>query len=85
MAWFKQSPHGSGRIVDVAWQRHRLFGRRYLADAPYMLPSDDAEINRLDFQHYLLRYALRGNYLAPIGRPRHPSCDRARNWEATAD
>jgi tRNA G46 methylase TrmB len=35
-----------------------------------MLPSDDAEINRLDFQHYMLRYALRGNYLAPLTRPR---------------
>jgi ubiquinone/menaquinone biosynthesis C-methylase UbiE len=35
-----------------------------------MLPTDDAEINRLDFQHYMLRYALRGNYLAPVRHPR---------------
>jgi len=34
-----------------------------------MLPSDTQEINRLDFQHYLLRYAFRGNYAAPISRP----------------
>jgi SAM-dependent methyltransferase len=27
------------------------------------------EINRLDFQHYLLRYAFRGNYAAPINQP----------------
>jgi tRNA G46 methylase TrmB len=27
------------------------------------------EINRLDFQHYMLRYAFRGNYAAPIRDP----------------
>ncbi len=47
-----------------------LGGRRYMADAPYMLPKDDAEINRLDFQHYMLRYVLRGNYAPPLQRPR---------------
>ncbi len=47
-----------------------LDGRQHMADAPYMLPRDDQEINRLDFQHYRLRYALRSNYAAPIGRPR---------------
>jgi ubiquinone/menaquinone biosynthesis C-methylase UbiE len=39
-------------------------------NAPYMLPKDDREINRLDFQHYMLRYALRSNYLAPIVEPK---------------
>lgn len=43
--------------------------RRRLQDAPYVLPSDDKEINRLDFQHYMLRYALRGNFASPIQRP----------------
>ena len=43
--------------------------RRRLADAPYVLPSDDQEINRLDFQHYMLRYALRGNFAAPLQQP----------------
>ncbi|RAQ97784.1 class I SAM-dependent methyltransferase [Thermogemmatispora tikiterensis] len=37
---------------------------------PYMLPKDDREVNRLDFQHYMLRYALRSNYLAPIVEPK---------------
>lgn len=46
-----------------------LDDRRRLADAPYVLPSDDKEINRLDFQHYMLRYTLRGNYAAPIRQP----------------
>jgi len=44
-------------------------GRRYLADAFYVLPKDEGEINRLDFQHYMLRFTLRSNYLAPIGAP----------------
>ncbi len=52
---------------------HRFFflsGRRYVADAPYMLPKDDGETNRLDFQHYMLRYVLRGNYGVPLTEPR---------------
>jgi ubiquinone/menaquinone biosynthesis C-methylase UbiE len=35
-----------------------------------MLPADMQEINRLDFQHYLLRNAFHGNFAAPIGQPR---------------
>jgi SAM-dependent methyltransferase len=34
-----------------------------------MFPADNQEINRLDFQHYLLRHAFRGNYAAPIKDP----------------
>ncbi|HEU0028187.1 MAG TPA: class I SAM-dependent methyltransferase [Ktedonobacterales bacterium] len=49
---------------------HFVGGRRHVAGVPYALPKDDAEINRLDFQHYMLRYALRGNYLAPLDKPR---------------
>jgi SAM-dependent methyltransferase len=37
---------------------------------PYALPQDNEEINRLDFQHYLLRHAFRGNFAAPMGSPR---------------
>jgi SAM-dependent methyltransferase len=43
--------------------------RQYVADAPYFLPKDDQEVNRLDFQHYLFRYALKGNYAAPLTTP----------------
>ena len=59
-------------VVAAPTERRRfiLFGRRYIENTPYMLPSDDQEINRLDFQHYMLRYALRGNYAAPVGQPR---------------
>ncbi|MGH2503295.1 MAG: class I SAM-dependent methyltransferase, partial [Ktedonobacterales bacterium] len=45
-------------------------GRRFVADAPYMLPKDDAELNRLDFQHYMLRQALSGLYAPPLAAPR---------------
>lgn len=42
--------------------------RRYVdaPDAPYQLPKDLADLNRLDFQHFILRQALAGNYVAPI-------------------
>ncbi|MGE5333148.1 MAG: class I SAM-dependent methyltransferase [Nitrososphaerota archaeon] len=51
-------------------QRFRLFGgRQHLAALPYPLPKDMDEINRLDFQHFLLRTGLHGNYLAPLGQP----------------
>ncbi|WP_141727649.1 class I SAM-dependent methyltransferase [Thermogemmatispora onikobensis] len=44
--------------------------RHYLDEQPYLLPKDLGEVNRLDFQHYILRAALHGNYLAPIEQPR---------------
>lgn len=48
--------------------RFRIFGgRRHLAALPYPLPKDMGEISRLDFQHYLLRSGLGGNFIAPIG------------------
>lgn len=58
----EQDPHSGGFF--------RWFGgRRHRAGIPYVLPTDLAEINRLDFQHYMLRYVLRGNYLTPLQRP----------------
>ena len=46
-----------------------LRGRQYLVEEPYFLPKDDQEINRLDFQHFLFRLALKGNYAAPVTNP----------------
>ncbi len=48
----------------------RIGGRTFAADVPYLLPKDMGETNRLDFQHYMLRYALKGNYAAPLRNPR---------------
>jgi ubiquinone/menaquinone biosynthesis C-methylase UbiE len=66
--WSRRIDKVSG--VDTAADdksRYTVGGRQFLRDAPYVLPSDMGEINRLDFQHYMMRYALRGNYAAPIG------------------
>jgi ubiquinone/menaquinone biosynthesis C-methylase UbiE len=51
-------------------QTHSLGGRTFTRGIPYTLPSDSEEVNRLDFQHYMLRFALRGNYAAPLHEPR---------------
>lgn len=74
MSWLRfWRPKSSGDATTATVTRtagHELDDRRRLADAPYVLPSDDKEINRLDFQHYMLRYTLRGNYGAPIRQPK---------------
>ncbi len=44
-------------------------GRRLLAEAAYVLPKDEREMNRLDFQHYILKAVLHENYFAPIKEP----------------
>jgi ubiquinone/menaquinone biosynthesis C-methylase UbiE len=73
MRWFGRSRKKAERSAAASTHPGRRFqflgGRRFVADAPYMLPKDDAEINRLDFQHYMLRHVLRGLYAAPIGTP----------------
>jgi hypothetical protein len=44
-------------------------GRMRTVGLPYALPRDLEELNRLDFQHYMLRYALQGLYAAPLREP----------------
>ena len=74
MSWFgrwrRRQPQAATELGPNAGIFRFAGGRRHIAGVPYALPKDDAEINRLDFQHYMLRYALRGNYLAPIDQPR---------------
>jgi SAM-dependent methyltransferase len=61
----------SGWVQEVALPRRAdADQRRYLENQPYLLPKDLKEVNRLDFQHYVLRALLKGNYLAPIKNPR---------------
>ena len=50
---------------DFQW----IGGRRYFTHAPYLLPYDDGEFTRLDFEHHLVRQALKTNVLAPVGQP----------------
>ena len=58
----------SAEAPIARYESVEIQGRRFLHNASYVLPKDLKEINRLDFQHYLLRQALKGNYLAPLGR-----------------
>ena len=67
--WFRrrqsaEQPKQQGAAVALVGGRLRTRG------IPYVMPRDASEINRLDFQHFLLRSALRGNYAAPITHPR---------------
>src|SRR5437879_6511265 len=64
---FRRRTPSTPLSLDKALPRRRLFGREYAAGVPYMLPKDLEEGNRLDFQHYMLRYVLHGNYAATIG------------------
>ena len=71
MSWLRwRRKRGRGAEAVAAPRGFSFFGgRRFLTDAPYSLPKDDQEISRLDFQHYMLRYALKGNYAAPVRNP----------------
>ena len=72
MAWWQfwqRSGDGKGITTADNTRQRSLMGRLFLRDVPYVLPKDMGEINRLDFQHYMMRSALRGNYAAPIGTP----------------
>ncbi|KAI9497863.1 S-adenosyl-L-methionine-dependent methyltransferase [Zychaea mexicana] len=45
-----------------------MAGRKYhqLPSSPYMLPCDDDEVDRLHLLHFMVRFAIQGNYLAPV-------------------
>lgn len=73
MPWFsflRRKRASKGQMASGGQPQFEARGDRlHRADAPYVLPADDQEINRLDFQHYMLRHTLRGNYAAPITNP----------------
>jgi ubiquinone/menaquinone biosynthesis C-methylase UbiE len=78
MAWFKwwrksrqvEAQEAKARMAASESEQFQFVGdRRHVANAPYVLPKDDREVQRLDFQHYMLRYLLRGNYAAPVANP----------------
>jgi ubiquinone/menaquinone biosynthesis C-methylase UbiE len=55
---------------EASGQFQWIEGRRHMSNVPYILPKDVQEVNRLDFQHYMMRYAMQRNYVAPIENPR---------------
>ena len=65
----KSGTSGKADKGEAAKSSRRLFGREYTAGVPYALPSDLSEMNRLDFQHFILRQAFKGNYAAPVRNP----------------
>ena len=40
--------------------------RSYVPDAPYLLPKDTLEDQRLNYQHHVLYKTLSNHYLAPL-------------------
>ncbi len=70
LGWFRRkSPTPSGAMLLSESPTDMVAGRKRVVGLPYALPADDEEINRLDFQHYMLRFAFQGIYAAPIGQP----------------
>ena len=73
MSWlmfWRRKPKAAVAPAPAPSSDDMMGGRRFVAGVPYMLPKDLDETNRLDFQHHMLRSFMRGNYLAPIGKPR---------------
>lgn len=69
LAFWRRRPQ-TATLTPPGAATDNVDGRRFVANVPYMLPKDLDETNRLDFQHHMLRSFMRGNYLAPIAKPR---------------
>lgn len=59
LAWERTQPPPPQVYLDAEGRRHR-------GDAPYLLPKDEQEFQRLDYQHFILRQVLQGNTFAPV-------------------
>lgn len=73
MAWFqglfgRRRAAGAPAATATAPRFYMFGGRRHMR-APYVLPKDTNEVKRLDFQHFVLRYRLHRNFLAPVTQP----------------
>ena len=73
LSWFRGRGSGSSTraVKDQVPEEEFLWveGRRHVKDLPYLMPTDKYEFNRLDFQHYLIRYVMQCNYIAPLANP----------------
>lgn len=65
--WFRKKPASAEAVGSSVAM---IGGRLRKVGIPYALPADLEEQNRLDFQHYVLRFTFKGNYAAPIDNPR---------------
>ena len=57
----------AGRSSEKVFDQRE--NRLYLKDLPDLFPRDMQEVNRLDFQHYIVKSTMRGNFLAPLQQP----------------
>lgn len=65
-----QNPAQTPSASFASYQTAILERPQTLPEEAYVLPKNEHEINRLDFQHFILRQVLRGNYMAPVQAPR---------------
>jgi hypothetical protein len=71
MRWFGWRRRRAGRIRELETAPAALIaGRVRSVGIPYMNARDLEEVNRLDFQHYILRNAFQGLYAVPLRNPR---------------
>jgi SAM-dependent methyltransferase len=68
--WWRRSKSTDTSTMTGQGPRFRFVQKGHvLSAAAYELPHDPSEVNRQDFQHYMFRYFLRANVLAPIRSP----------------
>ena len=68
-SWFFQRRHKTGAAFTERPQSSSLpltWQRTYLDNAPYLLPKDAQEDQRLNFQHFVLYRTISNHYLAPL-------------------
>lgn len=66
-----QMPEAASIKPKTTW----LDNRARLDDAPYLLPKDLLEDNRLNYQHHVLHFAIGSHYVAPLPRTLHHILD----------
>jgi SAM-dependent methyltransferase len=76
--WFRRKPRQRPSSLASSWEPtttpspiyYELGGRKYPVNYPYLLPKDEQETDRLNFQHFFLKAVLGGNYIVPLDRIR---------------
>jgi SAM-dependent methyltransferase len=69
--WFSRRKKAPSPVAPIASplagvDPARLDQRTRLADAPYLLPKDAQEDNRLDYQHHVLHLSIGSHSVAPL-------------------
>jgi ubiquinone/menaquinone biosynthesis C-methylase UbiE len=69
-SWFRRNRKQQFLVTTEAPARSYRWigGRRIINETAYALPNDITENERLNLQHYVMRYAMRGNYAVPFWR-----------------